>query len=592
MKKIALGLLIVIAGFTWRFFLLGSIPTAIHPDEQSYSVNAQSWLVSGTSLNKTWTPWRLQPLTAMHAELPAAVTSLGYIFTNNPLIATRLPSVIMGGLLPLILAWISWGLFKNENISWGVLITTTFNPWLLQNSRFGFDPLYSLFFYCLAIACYLNLKPPLKYISFPLMILGFFQYQGYKLLFAPIIFLLILRDWQKEKFKIKKLFTIHNSLLIGLTLIFFFSYVFGLKNSSVTVRMSEKSLIGAGYLSSITQSVDGERRLSLNNKLTPIFSNKINSIALERLNNVFSAFSPTHLFLSGDAGFSGFSVWSHGYFYLLDFIFIIASLQWLLKKKNFKDNWLIYSFLLIGLIPLILNTTNRWYIFRPSFTYIMISLISGIGLAQLWKKSNLIFKTIIVGLFALSVVNFSYQYFVRYPIYSTTGNYFDHRQLASYVERARSEKTVNIYSPEAEFLFQSYLVYTNKINKQSINNIKENYIREKYSLDNVNFLHKCVPMDNLDIKNTVSVVDPYEEVCEKTKENKSSTPSAKLTHVSLANIIDSGETYKIYGDTVCNAQDLGVFIHTKSLKHFNLKELDNKEYCQEWISNVTKLEKR
>lgn len=589
-KTYILLFFIFITGFLWRIYFLDAIPTALHPDELAYSINAQSWLLSGTSLDGKWSPTKFNTLTPMLAEWPTIITSFGYLFSHNPLIATRLPSVLMGSALPFIFAWIVWGLFKKKDLSWGVLIVASLNPWLLQNSRFGFDPLYSIFFYSLAMGFLLNFPDWKKYFSLPLFAIGFLQYQGYKLLLVPIVGILLLKNWQAHQFSLKKLIN-RQTLIVGVfALVVFFAYLFKLKSEGAASRVSNNSLVGETYLTQIAARVNSERRLSAQNQMTPAFSNKFYSLGLERIDEVFDAFSAKHLFLSGDPGPSGFSVWSHGFFYLVDGILIFVGLIYLFREKNFHRGWPILAFFMIGLIPLLLNTANRWYIFRPSFSYLSLIFITGLGLAQLWQHKNLLTKTIVALSLVISISNFSFHYFVRFPVYSATGNYFDHRQLASYVSRASHTKPVVIYSPEAESLYQSYLLYAQKINSKSLPDIQQNYRQGQYLVENVSFLHRCVPADQLDLVNNTILVDPYEEACRVSPESEVRVAwPAQTPHLALASMIDSGETYFVYGDAVCVADQLQAFISAKTLSQLSLEKLSNTDYCQQWVTNVEKI---
>jgi len=57
-----------------------------------------------------------------------------------------------------------------------------------------------------------------------------------------------------------------------------------------------------------------------------------------------------------------------------------------------------------------------------------------------------------------------------------------------------------------------------------------------------------------------------------------------LPHLSIAALLDAGQTFKVYNDKICQGVVLGSYPVNIKLNDFNMESLDNKYFCSTFIS--------
>ena len=291
-------------------------------------------------------------------------------------------------------------------------------------------------------------------------------------------------------------------------------------------------------------------------------------------------YDPTHLFIANDAALSGFSVWSQGLFYLLDGILLFFFALFLLVKSSRRDkeSFLFLGALFIfGAIPAYLNIGNNWFTFRAAFSYLILIFPLAYSLAWLWQRHKLSFY-LIASLYLLSILRFSYDYFYRYPVYSSQGLYFQEKVLSSYLFRVK-DKPVKVYSHRFNDYFESYLFYNNLITAENLSKIKAAYIdQDKIEFGQITFLRaSCVAQEN---ESAVIIKDNDFAFCQ---DEQASEVVKEASHISIASLLDSGELMKIYGDSVCQPYTLKNYLYQNSLVPFSVAELTDGEFCLNWL---------
>lgn len=601
-----------------RLYLIDQIPTALHQDEMIYAVMAKSWLLTGSDLLHHWQPWRIEPFDEMFAELPAIVMAMGSLLTTNSVLGAKLVSVFFSLTLPFILAWLGWGLCHEKKVAQSILIVAIINPWLWQLGRMSFDGFYSLWFYSLASAIFLNFVGYKKLVSLFFFWLGFWQYQGYKLLLPPIIlgwgaqeFLqwrAAIRPQAKKSASIfsrgfwRSFFAAPACRIMAVMIVFLVSligsYGWKLSQQSAAIRVSQKSIFSQKYLNSFSTMVDTERRLSLVSRWRDWTSNKFTLMINDRVGVWLESLDLRVLFLSGDANYNSFAVWSHGLFYLLDVGLIVAGLAMILTDQPGRpaSRWLGY-WLLIGCLPTLINSQNDWFFFRSSLAYLSLVLIAGYGLA--WWRTHLprFGQILLVAGYAISLANFSYHYFYRYPVYSAGGNFFYQRVLSAYLQHAQRIQPVTVYSSNPRPLFYSYLLYTNQLTSANLAKIKiSTGDRDTYQLGQVTFTNDCYP-DFTDFpEQQTAVLEVNKDVkCQlpelELKARIAQWQELKTTHyLSLASIADSGEIMRLYHDKVCQPELLEQYLKVGPLASFAPEKMSAPDFCQQWITNFAAME--
>lgn len=609
-EKIAFALLFLLLLWS-RFFLLNRIPATMPHDEMVYAIQAKSFLLQGTTLDQSQSFWTLKPSHPMYAELPAQVMSLGFLLSNQPLLAVHFSAALMGVLLPFLMALLVWQIWQRLDLSKATWVVFVLSPLFWQMSRISYDPFYSLWFYVLGGVLLLSRRHYWQWLSLPVFFLGFFQYQGFKLLLLPwILFLLALyvaarmRKWSWVALwqEVKKLRWKWLVPIFSLALMLFYGLVL-LPQSTAVSRLSSFIFADTELLSQI---VNDERRLSLDNPFASVLSNKVTAIVLFMLNRLVGVFNLQTLLLLLEPNVSGFSVWTHGAFYWLEAALAFVGLAVLLVKQSTRLSGLI---LLAGILtlclPALVNSGGEWYLLRSLFSYLLLTLAAAWGLLLLWRFKS--WRWLLLGAYTLSVINFSYQYFYRYPIISLDWGNFDERILARYLtltQEYNPEQKIVVYGPEPEYDFWSYLFYADQLNTDSANEIGAAMRAQPpfssegaYVLDNLTFSSFCAPSDIDLVAEYASpsavapllIVRGNQKTCPVADRNYQSElwlQSRKmLPSLSISAVLDSGERLAVYGDRLCTDY-ANTFIHVQSLNQLNIEEQGLEQFCSLWIKNL------
>ena len=582
--------LFVVVLIVSRFFLLSQIPTGIHYDELVYVLQAKAFLLSGSDLIGTWNPWRLMPLTSQHAELTTLALLPGFWLFANPLLAGRFMPAVLGITFPFLAGWLAWNLWRERKISWVTVFVAAFNPWVWQLSRMSFDPLPGIWLIFLAAAIITARKFSHKWLVLPITFLSFFHYQGYKILIVPWVVLWSYFAWHWQKTISKQLFWTVAIFAFGL---FTFWYAVLLPSQGANQRNQKTIFYDQTFKDQIVSNVMTDRRLSLDNQLQPIAHNKFQALSEYLIKRYVSNFDFATLFILGEPNLSPFSVWSHGFFYMIDLPLLFYGLWVMFTRKKWHRAAFIWGILfLIMPLPRLLTTVNEWMIFRGSIGYMLMLFPIAIGLTALLTQPKQWLKWGVIALYGLFIARFTYDYFYRYPLYSTNGLYFEQRVLASYLHRQPANTSITDYTSEPEFLLFSYLNYNRLVDNNSLPDIRQNLQHGQYRYDNVTFTNECVP----EINNTTGLVI--------TERNQPHCPPAGLTEaeiklldlalepgnsLSISSPLDSGEIFWIYNDALCQHFVLTTFVDVNHLTELAVEQLADQRFCELWIKDVNPL---
>lgn len=609
-ERIILTLLLVFLLWS-RLFQLDQLPATLPHDELVYAIQAESLLLQGRTLDQSQGFWALRPTHPMYAEWPAQVMSLGFWLSSNPLLATHLTSALMGVTLPLLMALFTWQIWRRPGLAKVTFAVFVMSPLFWQMSRVSYDAFYGLWFYVLGSVLLLSQRRYVPWLSGPVFVLGFFQYQGFKLLLLPwLLFTLSLYvaarlpAWRPKLFwqEVKKLGWRWLVLVLALSLMLWYGLVL-LPQSGAASRLGSLIFTDTEYLS---QVVNAERRLSLNNPLSSLMSNKATAIALFMLQRLVGVFNPHTLLLLLEPNVSGFSVWTHGVFYWLEMGLLFVGLAVLLLRRASRWSGLV---LLLGILtlclPALINSGGEWYLLRSMFSYLLVTVVAAYGLWQLWSWRNL--RWLLVLLYLGSVFNFSYQYFYRYPIISLDWANFDERVLARYLNLATAaepEREIVVYGPEPEYDFWAYLFYGQLLDATIVDEVGAAmrayppFSNEaEYRLGSITFSSFCAPHQSDLLADYGSDLEQVDQPITIIRQNHKTCPidehsrppelaaSVKIPSLSISAVLDSGERIKIYGDQLC-ADLPNTFVHVQSLSQLRIEQQAQTEFCQSWIKNL------
>ncbi len=615
--KIIFGFL----GFS-RLFILDSVPATIPHDEMVYAIQAKSYVVQGTTLNQLHRPWMISPFDNMYAELPATFMALGYLLSNNPLVGAHLTSALMGISMPFILAWLVYGIWKRKDLAIGIAVVSIFNPLFWQMSRLGYDNWYSLWFYLLGAAFMVHDNKKLQWASLVIFGLGFFNYQGFKLLLLPwvvVVFLLKLSvgvtppTWAAIRKYVLQL--THNrvttkNLLSGLLprlsvvlfaflLTAFYGLVLLPNQAGVNERLSKTIFSDSAK---IAQLVDLERRQAFVSPLLNLYSNKATITLNFILDRFANAFDLNLLFLQVEPAVSGFSVWVHGIFYWIEGLLMIIGIAWLFSKPKYRLNAsIILGSVVLFSLPSLINTGSEWYLLRTLLSYTMLLLLAGIGMT--WVIKRRLTMLLLLPLYAIAIANFKYIYFYRYPVISLDWGNYHERLVARYITllaERHPETKVSVHVGQPNYYYWSYLLYGDRLNSETKDSIAQNELQDAssssqiFSIDNVTFTNGC----EVSADATVLVAESSFQDCEtaisnfdrsKINNTQAATDSAAIqnqrTFNSIVAILDSGEKLYVLDDVLCKGKNLRSYVFPTTHADVAVEKLNADQFCLNWISD-------
>jgi len=619
-QKIGLGIVLVFLLWS-RLWSLSVIPATLTHDELVYAIQAKSFALQGTTLDQRQSFFTLQPSHPMYAEWPAQVMTPGFFFTQHPMISTHLMSVLMGISLPFLVASIAWTVWKRKDVAMAVWIVVSCNPLFWQMSRISYDAFFSLWFYVAAGALLVRGTSKSIMLSLPLFLIGFFQYQGFKLLLAPwILFLILLVVLQKiksiklthviEQIKVHKL----QAFVLAFSLVLTIWYgLFLLPQQSAAGRLSSIIFSDEEYLSAI---VNTERRLSLDNSFLNLASNKMTAIGYFMLDRLLGVFDPHLLLMSIEPNVSGFSVWTHGIFYWIEIILFAIGLGAVISNKKTRTSGLLFvGAILTMCLPALINSGSEWYLLRSMFSYLLILPVAAWGAVTLWQFKWL--RYVLVAVYMISVLNFAYQYWYRYPIISLDWGNFDKRLIARYVDLTVEQNpntTVTIFGDEAEYYYWAYLLYGNHLNTETADEIatvmQNNAVYSSdtaFSLGTVTFTSLCAPKDPQSTLISapqgqdpgVILVTSNFKTCQENETNEKARNVIKSSTITEADgtrsipapyaflaVLDSGQRLAIYGDKICQG-NVTSFVDVQNHDQLKIEQQDAKTFCQNWIKDLS-----
>ena len=593
----------------FRFTYLDSIPASLTHDEMIYVVQARALALTGTDLAGTWNPLSLRSFHADFAELPAVLMAPATMLISQPVLAARMTHVLILGLaLPFVLGWLASVFFGKKTFFWPTTFLAMINPWIWQVSRMSFDPPLGLFFYLLGAVLMLRGGKWAHFFAPVVMILGFFQYQGLKLILLPWMGLwyglwfwrqrsawqpwLTHRAWRK----LLRLVAGPAASLLIAVLVFAWYVFISLPQQTAAVRVQKIIFTDRALLSEVVQT---QRRVSMASPWQKLVSNKGVALLEFMSTRYAQSLSPEMLFLHGEANLSPFSAWSHGFFYALDAVFILFGLSafWQSTKQK-QSRWALLLAMAIAPFPALVSTTNNWFFFRASLLYMLLLLLAGYGLTQLWQSKQTWLKGLVVAGYGLCVLLFAYQYFLRYPVYAADGQFFQERLIASYIQRQSPETQIVVHTPSPGYAFNSYLFYAKKIQPDTIQSIRQAMgDPHRLQFENVEFTDGCLLPETFGSKVVIAEISMGE--CDRPQMSDKEKAAAALAPVtekfnfeaaiSIPSLRDSGEMFRIYNDKVCQPFALQPFIAPQSIDLFAVEKLDNQLFCQSWLTDLRPL---
>lgn len=570
-----LALVIVLSGIV-RLIGIDQVPTSINNDQLHYATNAKFFFLTGRDFSGGITLPEVLLFQYPKNELPQAELPffLAFPFVGIfpfSLTLLVLPNVILSCATVLVMYLIVRKLFGNTKMALIAALVTAINPWMIYIGRTSYEVVPATFFYLLSFYVLLVARGWKILYVVPILLLAFYSYIGTKLIFVPLVVLMLIYTY----------FFIHKKnygmqyILVGISsLVLMLFFLFQIQSGADSSRAGEIVFFNH---SSITESVDTLRKTTVDTPFVSLFDNKYTVYGRLLIANLLHIFDPDYLFLHGD---NFFSVGRHGLFYVIDAIFILIGGAWLfIKKKSLF--FFLSAFFVLATAPQIFHNSLGAGNFTPHIALIFPVLIIFIscGIASVidyFKKSNKVnlSSLLLAGVYLASFSYFLHVYFFQFPLQS--GIYdFPSRILSRYLVLAseNEKKSLVVYSSEVPILLKKYLFYSNTITKDTVPQIRSGTQDNRYTIHNVVF----VPCDDKEKRDPTKWIAIYSNLC-------SNVPSGK--RIGIPQLQDSGSTYYIYEDILCTQHKLERYIRKVVLSDISVEKYSSEKFCQTFVLAV------
>lgn len=418
MKTKVLLILIVILASMLRFYKLGVIPPSISWDEAAVGVNAWTIANYGRDEYGKLFPAFFKSFGDDKHPVHIYTTALSVKILGLSEFSTRLPSAIFGILNVILIFFLARLMFSSEVVGLFASFFLAISPYNIHFSRFNHEANFALFFFMLGLTLfYLVIKKNIKLLFVSLLSFGicFVTYHPSKVV-VPLIGLVLAILYRKQLFKNK------TSLLMPLLIIIVFSVLIFINPQLLGFARVNQTSLGQG---------DIEKTVGYH-----LTHNEL----LGRLNLVLIQYSwlvsPNYLFIHGDKN-PRLSDQATGQFYIIDALFLLSGLIFLIRKKS-REGIILLAWAIFAPLPSAV-AAEAPHAARAMFMMGSWHLISALGFSSLLnlikkpilKKGVLILTGGILTVFLLVYLN---HYFGEYAKKNGIDWQYGMKQIVEYVE--------------------------------------------------------------------------------------------------------------------------------------------------------------
>jgi hypothetical protein len=541
-----------------RFLWLDNFPAGMAHDEIEYTLNAKTFALHGTDLAGYGFPLGLFTTeTEGHTSLlPAMILAPWFRFVPLTQMTAKIPYALIGLLTAFFVYQLTLLIISKKNIALLASLLFLMNPWSFFLSRFATESPFALLFYAAGSVFFLRLRGWKLVLPFSLLVMGFLSYHGAKIIFLPLIIVLLVY----RRLTVKET----AAFLLGAAAFFVLFFLISLKipGSILSQRSSELQL------PDVTKLVDRERQLSIPTPVTNIYSNKLTTVAPLLIEKYLDAFSPDVLFIHGDKRLV-YSFMEHGLFYLYDVILLLAGLY------NLHHSGKRALFLLAGLVAIAplasaLNNVETSYVHRSFLLLIPLTLLAAVGLGHIATRFP---KVIIVAIMALFYANFLHFYFFRYSVFAASFYSQRERVLASFIVRQQQATagTITVVTTEPRHEYLTWLLDANDDQRlrDHLQNV-DRFNNGQYRLPDIEFRRDCPKQP---VAKTIYIADDLHRCFPE-------FPNG----YSILDPIDSGTSYVVYGSEICPASARPPIIRKFSIGDSNVEKMALNTFCRTWVS--------
>jgi hypothetical protein len=555
-----------------RTYLLNIIPTGMSDDEINFPLVSRSYFLTGKDLTEQWSPLSLRKpprtVNVPYGTTPYIMFSPYFGSVQFSMFTARIPYAIFGSIFVVILFLIGLKLFSPP-IAIIISFIYAINPWSLFFSRTAYESPIGLYFAFMMFALLLYSKSWRILLAIPLYIFSFYSYMGIQLVLPLFTTLIVFYCWIINK----KFYTKYYVSIIIIIFIILGFFIFRLPN---TVGGNRSALLLNPNMGIFSKEVNWSRRESIMTGLSSIFINKYNSAFQLFSSQYLKSFSPSYLFLNADDQLR-FSIVNQGRFYLIDIVFFILGFFYLYSHRQ-KQMFLLLGILLIAPLPAALFVGDTQFALRSAFLFPTMIFMIGNGIYFLISKFKHIYIPVIVlvAIYAVSFVNFGYNYIYRNPISNYDSFGISGRIISHYIELAkRHGHDIQIISNGPNLgLYKQYLFFSNKYNASNHAMIAISFTQKDIKIDNVIF-NSCE--DFIDNDQIITII-PFGFYCPKLK-----IPTNIL---QITNFTDNQPIYTVYNDHVCNNYPYSDYMSDIKLADFDFSKIDEPRFCYKFFTRV------
>ena len=448
---------VLVLGIFWgvalRLIHFGAVPIGTYWDETAIMIDANS--VASTGLDMHGNTW-LQAIFPSYGDykLPVFIWFAAALkmVVASPLLATRLPALLVGLLTPILAGLImieltaSWQIKSRQWFAASAVFVSALSFWGIHFSRVGFEGYLAQFLIGISVLCLLKAKrKPWLWLSAGLLGgVTIFTYYSARFVW-PLLWLFfllpVLRKWVVSIRQKKLRLSFGRLAWPALAAVIFVGALLLMSNSpyyqaSQQFRLSSDSILNiAPFVERANQyqAMEGHTLLS---KIV-FHRNLLQARAL--LTNMTKNLSPQFLFFTGDSNLRH----GTGFFGLFPMIFLPLLLIGLvsLYRHHRASGALLGLWWLTALVPASVPYDVP-HALRSLNALIPISLVIAFGLATVIQMRKKWGRALVLSVFAVlffELVAFTHYYFVEYPSISAPAWQAGYHELADLVWKNQSQ---------------------------------------------------------------------------------------------------------------------------------------------------------
>lgn len=365
----AVVLLVVLLALAVRIFHLDTAPTSVNWDEASQGYNAFSLLHTGKDEYSKPLPISLRSFDDYKPAVYAYF--IVPLLTFRPLsdVTTRIPSAVIGSLLPLSLFVITYALCKSKKLGLLAAVLLAFEPWAVHFSRIAFEANVANSIIFLGIALFLAKKYSS---SLTMFILSMYTYHSERMIALPIVLCLVV---------IYRIQPIRRYLPLGLLLL---PLALSFFIEPVTSRLTSTSLLRLWPF--VPQNYSW------------LIFNPLYTLLWHLSGQFFSYFSPYNLFVRGSTE-PGQYIPTLGLFQAIEFPLWLTGLLVLPSKMHMRK--FLLPLMLLAVLPGLI-TWNWFSVVRTLTLYPLFTILVCLGVWEIGKvRQHHLAEILFFGLMSL-----------------------------------------------------------------------------------------------------------------------------------------------------------------------------------------------